>query len=179
LNSQSQTDNSFERLIESVKRGDSNRFGNLYDYSSSLIYRYLRLHSDGEEEAETLTIEVYLHAWRDIVSDKIQQSSLLSSLFKISRKILIQHHRKRIGSSPIDSYGDIILNDPNESGKKDHHLQNIKFSLTLLPYEYAKILEYRFLIGLSISETARIINMSESKTKILQFRALSELKKFS
>jgi len=69
--------------------------------------------------------------------------------------------------------------DPEPEDAVSHRLefQELQRRMEFLPEDYQTVLTLRFLSGLSPEETARMMNRSEGAVRVLQFRALTALKR--
>lgn len=59
-----------------------------------------------------------------------------------------------------------------ELGENGHAAERVFALLKVLPERYREVLNCRFLLNLSIRQTAEVMGISEANVKTLQFRAL-------
>jgi RNA polymerase sigma-70 factor (ECF subfamily) len=53
-------------LLKVAKEGDTGAFGELYERHSRVVFRFLYAHLSDRLDAEDLTEEVFLRAWRSL-----------------------------------------------------------------------------------------------------------------
>jgi RNA polymerase sigma-70 factor (ECF subfamily) len=147
-----------------------------YQDNLGLIYRYIYSKVGNREEAEDLTSQTFIKAVRGIDHARSPQS-MQKWLFQIARTTVADHWRAyyRISVSSLDELLDAGWEGPTEeepvvsSTKPDERVQRI---LKALPEHYREVLTCRFLLNLSIRDTAQRLGLTEANVKVLQFRAL-------
>lgn len=82
-----------ERLIKEAQSGKAEAFGKLYDDHISRIYRFILLKVSRKTDAEDITHQVFLSAWQNIRSYKIQGNPFSSWLYKIAHNAVIDFYR--------------------------------------------------------------------------------------
>lgn len=133
------------------------------------------------EQSEDLTQDVFIKAFNYLDSFR-WDSSPKTWLVQIARNLTIDYLRKK---KPIELNDEVLKNikssDPspetilqiNEKNKElFHHIHQLKVS-------FQEIIIYRKVMELTINETAKLLNCSESKVKTSQHRAMKLLKKNS
>lgn len=164
-------------LIKQVKNGDTEAFGVLYEQYADVIFRYVYSHLDARVEAEDLTEDIFLRAWKALPKYDERGLPFSAFLFRIARNSLIDYYRQR---KIVHSIDDIEIQS-HEAGLEETVELNIenrdlKKSLDGLREDYRNVLIFRFLSGLSPEETAEMMQRSVGAIRVLQHRALSALK---
>lgn len=143
-----------------------------------LIYRYVSRHVRNEQDAEDLTAQVFLKAVRSL---DLERSTLHQQawLFQVARTTIADYWRVYYRRSPTHSLDKLVeagWEGPAveegailESSAAADRVQDI---LQLLPARYREVLTCRFLLNLSIRETAACMGLTETNVKVIQFRAL-------
>ena len=173
-------DNDHE-LIKKAQRGDVNAFGDLYESHAPAIFRYLFSHLDNQMDAEDLTGEVFLKAWRSLPKYTERGVPFLAFLFKIARNILVDHYRKNYhletkDPQEMDGYSAEVISEPVEVvGSQIEHQQILRV-LHKLRTDYQSVLTLRFISELSPEETAQVMKRSVGAIRVLQHRALAVLR---
>jgi len=147
-----------------------------YEENLGLIYRYIYSKVGNREEAEDLTSQTFIKAVRSVDRARSPQS-MQKWLFQIARTTVADHWRAyyRISVSSLDELLDAGWEGPTEeepvpiSTAPGERVQRI---LMALPEHYREILTCRFLLNLSIRDTAQRMGLTEANVKVLQFRAL-------
>ncbi len=166
-----------ELVIKQVKNGDAEAFGTLYEQYADMIFRYVYSHLDNRLDAEDLTEEIFLRAWRALPKYDERGLPFSAFLFRIARNSLIDYSRQ---SKSVSSIDDIELQS-HEAGPEevvDLRIENhdLKKTIAELREDYRNVLIFRFLSGLSPEETADVMQRSVGAVRVLQHRALSALK---
>jgi len=167
------------QLVKEAAAGDHQAFGILFDRYSLNIYRFLRSQVYDPFEAENLTSEVFLRAWRSLPSYRDLGHPFSTYLFRIARNAVIDQRRKnRVQVQPLNTItlpGD-DMDRPGEALARNQELKLLYEGLLGLKEVHRSVLVLRFLIGLSNGEVAQIMDRSEGAVRVLQHRALKKLR---
>jgi RNA polymerase sigma-70 factor (ECF subfamily) len=169
-------------LIRSVKRGDAEAYGLLYDQHVSAVYRYLYIHLSNRQDAEDLTSEVFLRAWQSLPNYDERGVPFLSYLFRVARNALIDHYRRNQRMVPeLTEEMELYLQDlrpgPAEIVSKNLENQELHRLLRDLREDYQAVLVLRFISNLTPEEIAEVMERSVGAVRVLQHRALNALRK--
>ena len=167
-------------LIIRAKGGEAEAFGLLYDEYLPKIYRFVLLKTGHREEAEDLTHQVFLQAWKSLKSYNDQGYPFSSWLYRIARNLTVDYYRRFRLNIPLE--------ESRFFGAKDEIDLAVNFDLskesTRLTVAIQKLKDIeqtviimRFIDELSIKETAGAIDKSEGAVKLIQHRAIQKLKK--
>lgn len=167
-----------KNLIERAIGGEAEAFGQLYDKYQSGIYRFIYLKVGLREEAEDLTHQVFLKSWQNISGYSFQGFPFSSWLYSIARNQVIDYYRLKKDTIEIESIAEIkIGGDLKNSLDNKIGIENVKKAVLELNSEQQDVIILRFIEDLSIKETALTLDKSESAVKLLQHRAVKNLKK--
>lgn len=150
----------------------------LFDQYSGLIYRYILLMINHKEEAEDLTQEVFIRAYKGL--DHFRgQSSYKTWLYSIARNITYDHYRKK---KMVSAFKNILQSQseelfPDEIVEMKEQSRFLHQAILELKLPYREIIILRKIKGYPISETAMILGWTEAKVKTTLHRALKSLKK--
>ena len=147
-----------------------------YRENLDLIYRYVYSKVGNREEAEDLTAQVFLKAVRALDHERSPQSTR-KWLFQVARTTIVDYWRAkyRVAMSSLDILLENSWEGPAEEdpfgihGKPAERVQRI---LETLPAHYREVLTCRFLLDLSIRDTAVRMGLTEGNVRAVQFRAL-------
>ena len=140
------------------------------------VYRFVFKSLRNREEAEDLTSQIFLKALRYLDPEHSTRSAR-SWLFKIAHTTIADYWRTyyRAPTSSLDvrlEAGWEGLTEEVIVGTNDLAAERVRNLLQALPERYREMLRCRFLLNLSIRETAATMGVSEATVKILQFRAI-------
>jgi RNA polymerase sigma-70 factor (ECF subfamily) len=167
-------------LLKIAKEGDTGAFGELYERHSRVVFRFLYAHLSDRLDAEDLTEEVFLRAWRSLSAYNDQGVPFLAYLFKIARNVLVDFYRRTGRSGGLMSIEEKTIpdfrSDPSETAMVSLEHQEVRRTLEKLREDYRTVLVLRFLSGLSPEETGEVMGRTPGAVRILQHRALSALR---
>ena len=148
----------------------------LYRENLNLIYRYVYSKIGNREEAEDLTSQIFVKAIRSVHTER-GALSVQKWLFQVARTTIADFWRARyrIATSSLEALLDSGWEGPAQSEAVEldsSPVDRLQGLLQKLPEHYREVLNCRFLLNLSIRETALRLGLSEANVKVLQFRAL-------
>jgi len=152
-------------------------FQTVYQENLGVIYRYVYSKVGVREEAEDLTAQIFMKAARDIDVAR-GPHSMQKWLFQVAQTTVADYWR-RYYRTPVSSL-DALLESGWEGPVETEPIASLSTTptervhalLRLLPDHHREVLTCRFLLHLSIKETALALNLTEANVKVLQFRAL-------
>src|SRR5512138_891545 len=104
-----------EQLIKQVKNGDAEAFGVLYEQYAEVIFRYVYSHLESRLDAEDLTEEIFVRAWRALPKYDDRGLPFSAFLFRVARNSLIDYYRQR---KVVQSIEDVELQS-KEAGPEE------------------------------------------------------------
>lgn len=157
---------------------DAQSFRTLYQENLGVVYRFVYSKVGNREEAEDLTSQVFLKAVRGLDRERGSQS-IQSWLYQVARTTIADYWRAfyKVRATSLESMLEQGWEEPAEervelvSYRPEERVRRL---LELLPPHYREVLVCRFLLNLSIKETAERMGLSEANVKVLQFRALKK-----
>lgn len=158
---------------------DPGAYAQLYDTYVKQIYRFVYFKVSSHEEAEDITSEVFLKAWR-FLQEKKEINSFSGLLYRIARNAVIDLYRARASKpeSPINEDTDV-----GDSGKWYADVSNkvdterIVTAIKKLKQEYQEIITLRYVDELEIAEIAEIVGKNNLAIRVTLHRAVGKLKK--
>ena len=138
------------------------------------IYRFLYARLGNREDAEDLTSQVFLKAFRQLDVGRAERS-IASWLYTVARNVLADHWRDQYRYGPIAELNENLADrtDTPRLADDDEKVRQVNEILALLPARYRGVLELRFLRGYSIDETAHALGITPGNVKVIQHRALA------
>jgi RNA polymerase sigma-70 factor (ECF subfamily) len=168
-------------LVELARGGDSEAFGQLYDHYNTSVYRFVYYRVGSVALAEDLTSETFFRALRSMSSFKWQGKDFGAWLMTIARTLTADHYKA--GRTRLEyATEDMGAHDSATEGPENAVLASLTNEVLLealreLPAEQQECLIMRFLQGLSIAETAKVLGRSDGAVKQLQLRGVRNLAK--
>ncbi|MDA5281557.1 ECF subfamily RNA polymerase sigma factor, BldN family [Streptomyces sp. NPDC054904] len=166
-------------LVERAQAGEADAFGRLYDQYSDTVYRYIYYRVGGKATAEDLTSETFLRALRRISTFTWQGRDFGAWLVTIARNLVADHFKSSRFRLEVTT-GEMLDANEVERSPEDSVLESLSNAALLeavrkLNPQQQECVTLRFLQGLSVAETARVMGKNEGAIKTLQYRAVRTL----
>jgi RNA polymerase sigma-70 factor (ECF subfamily) len=166
-------------LVRAAQDGDRQAFAELFDRYHDVVHRYVLFRMADRTLAEDITQETFLRALRRIGSVTYQGRDIGAWFVTIARNLIFDHvksSRYRLESTTSD----LIELAPSTHGPEQQVLEGATNDELLrcvrrLNDDQQECIKLRFLQGLSVAETARIMERNEGAVKALQHRAVRRL----
>jgi RNA polymerase sigma-70 factor (ECF subfamily) len=168
-----------KNIIEKAIMGEASAFGLLYDRYQPQIYRFIYLKVGHREEAEDLTHQVFLKSWNSIDNYTFQNLPFSSWLYRIARNQVIDYYRtkKDVLSIEIEEIVELRMESPAVYIDNNIDAAKLREAIIKLNLEQQDVIVLRFIEDFSIKETASAMDKTEMAVKLLQHRAIKNLKK--
>jgi RNA polymerase sigma-70 factor (ECF subfamily) len=169
-----------EKLIKSAVKGDASAFGQLYDHYQPMIYRFVAVKVSRREEAEDITHQVFMSAWLNVKSYQHRGHPFSSWLYQIARNQVIDFYRSRRSDTPIDAIDPeyfAVATSAEFAIPMKLEVEAVRQAMKKLKPEYEDVIILRFIEDLSLKEVAGVLGKTEGAVKLMQHRAMRELKK--
>ena len=168
-------------LVDLARAGDTEAFGQLYDHYVTGVYRLAYYRLGSKQLAEDITAETFVRALRSISTFTWQGKDFGAWLTTIARNLITDHYkssRQRL-ELVVDAVPERSAADPGPEAEVLAALSSadIMRAVQALPPEQRDCVLMRFMEGLSIAETAQVLDRSEGAIKQLQLRAVRNLAK--
>lgn len=173
------TDNGTWDLVRSSQAGDMAAFSDLFERYYDVVFRYVLFRMNDRTLAEDITQETFVRALRRIGSVTYQGRDIAAWFVTIARNLIFDHvksSRYKLESTTAD----MVDLSPSTSGPEQQvidgatHDELLRCVQKLNP-DQQECIQLRFLQGLSVAETARIMERNEGAVKALQHRAVRRL----
>jgi RNA polymerase sigma-70 factor, ECF subfamily len=169
------------QLVQEAQNGSAGAFGELYTRHAERVFRFLYAHVNDRLDAEDLTAEVFMRAWKALPQFRQKGIPFTAFLFRIARNALIDFYRRSrrqkqaVSLDEAEEENRLSLPQRGEQSDPLEHQELVRL-LSGLKDDYQTVIRLRFLAGLSPEETARVMKRSEGAVRVLQFRALAALR---
>lgn len=170
-----------DSLIHSAQNGDGEAFGKLYDEYMPRIYRFIFLKTSRKQDAEDITHQVFLNAWKNIGGYVPQGFPFSSWLYRIASNAVIDYYRTKRDHQDIETVPEERFAEAPELEKRLDialNVEVVKTSLGRLETDQQNVLIMKFVDELSNGEIAQALGKSEGAVRVIQHRALKQLKKY-
>lgn len=151
-----------------------------YTLHSEAIFKYIFMMIRDYQEAEDLTHETFVKAYKSYHTFKYQANEK-TWLYRIAHNVTIDYTRRR---KPVHLIQELFSLKNNEATSSPEEIIEINEStkkilevLGRLKQSYREVIILRKIKELSIKETAHILNWSESKVKSTLSRAIQNFEK--
>lgn len=151
-------------------------FEDAYNAHSGAIYKFLFWRTKDTQLSEDLTSTTFQKAWASRGSFK--GGSQLAWLYRIARNTLFDYWRKN-KELAYDNLGEMETDatvSTAETLDKELEIERLKIALTKLPTDMRKIVQLRFIEGLSSKQVAERLDLEDGNVRIIQYRALKKLR---
>ena len=171
---------SSDSLLDRAQKLDARALAAIHDRYYPAVYRYIRYRLDNEQMVEDLSSEVFLRLLDHLHRQKGPINDLRAWLLGTSANLVNDHLRQkyRRPQEVLDNHERLPSTDNPESQveQNDSH-REVREAMQKLTNEQQHVLALRFSQGLSLEETAQVLEKTTGAIKVLQFRALATLRK--
>jgi RNA polymerase sigma-70 factor (ECF subfamily) len=167
------------QYVRLAQDGDGEAFGKLYDRYVDMVFRFIYFRVNDRALAEDFTSETFLRALRRISSISYQGRDIGAWFITIARNIVLDHlksARHRLELTTADTLeGKEQVASTEEAVLDLLQSERLMQAVAQLGDEQRECVMLRFVHGLSVSETAKVMNKNDGAIKALQHRAVRKL----
>jgi RNA polymerase sigma-70 factor (ECF subfamily) len=179
------------RCVLRAMRGEPGAFGLLYQRHVDAVYNYVHFRVRDEATAEDLTQDVFTSAFKGMAQLKAEDK-FKHWLLRIAHNRVLNHWRAQsVGPErstlPLDDDGAAAWPGPPEAALADDGqmaaaeirlaVGDVLAALDRLTDLQQQVIALRFVAGLSVAETAAVMERSNGAVKNLQHHALAALRR--
>ncbi len=151
----------------------------LYNHYAPTIFAYIRQHEVTREEAEDLTLEVFIAALERNNLSELPDTEKLAWLRRVAHNKLVDSYR-RFNRHPAVTLEEVVMQNGAWPSPELSILQQEEYgwlyeALTRLPASQQQVLRLRYGNGLRFAEIAIMLNKREEAVRKLLSRALNAL----
>lgn len=168
-----------EALVARAAGGDRAAFAEFYQIHHRQVYLYLRYRIAHREDAEDLTQQAFLQAWRWLAKSGPISAPLVPWLLTIAHNLAVSFYRKHRSTEPIEEHPPEPDADQDPARLSETHFEHerVRAAILKLKPEQQQVISMRYLQELSHREIARALGRSEVNIRVIQHRALGEVKR--
>ena len=166
-------------LVARAQRGDAAAYGGLYERYPDSIYRYAYYRVSDHDEAEDLTETIFLKAWEALPRFRSNGSTFRAWLYRIAHNAIVDRLRTRKTVVPLEQALDVRDTEavsPEAAAEAEQESARLGAALSELSPRLQEVILNRFVNGLSHAETAKVMGLREGHVRVLQHRALREMR---
>lgn len=165
-------------LIQRAVGGDQAAFAALYDKHVAQIYRHVYYRVGGQADAEDITQEVFVRAWKAISRYRRGDALFVSWLLVIARNLITDYYRARKNNETLEDkdFPASPEASPETAVERNFEKDELRKAISKLKEIKQKVLLMRFIDGFSYAEISRALKKSEGAVRVIQCRALLDLK---
>lgn len=165
--------------------GDAEALGHLYDIYSPRVLTAMRIKARGDGAlAEDMAQQVWESVARSIRTYESGKSGFGTWLMRVADNVAVSYFRGTLRFRREHLTGDLLDFDssdpaggPEEEMARMLMAEHLAAEVDALAPAQRECIRYRFIMGFSLAETARLMKKKENAIKQLQFRALETLRK--
>lgn len=151
-------------FLARAAEGDRDAFGALYDATSSLVYSLVFRILNNPADAEEVTLDVYMQAWRDARRFDSSRGGVGAWLVTIARsraldRIRSHESRQKREAPPLEYDIQSDVPTPEELSAMSQDRRAVSAAMAALSAEQREVIELAYFRGMSQSEMAEHLNL--------------------
>jgi RNA polymerase sigma-70 factor (ECF subfamily) len=169
-----------ETLVDLAIQGDESAFALLFDRHYDQVFRMIYYRLGRRQDAEDLAQQVFLQAWRAVGRYRRTASPFIAWLATIAHNTVSTYYRRQHKHTSLEeTLTDLPSPEQLESvAELSLEHDRVREMMAHLPPQYTKVLTLRFVDDLSYAEIAGLLGKSEASVRVMQCRALQQLRRY-
>ncbi len=167
-------------LVQQAIKRDRTAFTALYERCVDKVYRHVYYRISNQADAEDITQEAFVKAWKAIEKYKRTGAPFVTWLITIADNLVADHYKSRQKTVITD---EVYEKNPSNQVSDPEGLAEVNFNNTLikeailkLKGDKQKVILMHFIDGFSYEEIAKALKKSEGAIRVIQYRALDDLR---
>ncbi|HLZ68269.1 MAG TPA: sigma-70 family RNA polymerase sigma factor [Dehalococcoidia bacterium] len=167
------------RLLDAAIDGDDAAFAGLYDLHLTRVYRHVFYRVGNRADAEDLTQQVFLQAWRAIARYQRTGAPFIAWLLTIAHNLIVSFYRqaKDRPALDLDPVAAERWSNPEHEVLAEYDRLAVRAAVLRLKPEQQHVVTMRFLENFDYATIAGALGKSEGNVRVIQHRALNELRR--
>ncbi len=170
-----------DSLVRRAVQRDREAFASLYDRHVEHVYKHIYYMVSNKSDAEDITQEVFIRAWKYIDKYRYRGVPFVAWLIKIARNLIVDHYHYKARKKEVPLVEPEALiqtgeTNPEAITEASLNRSHIRKAILKLKGEKQTVILMRFIDGFSYKEIAKVLNKSEGAVRVIQYRALNELR---
>ena len=169
-----------EELLARAHQLDEEALAELHEAFYPVVYRFVRFRLEDEQLVEDITSEVFLRLLDALRQQRTSVRDVRGWLLGTASNLVYDHLRRKYRHpiEELEQHEDLPDElHPETIVESDMANQIVRQCVKELTEDQQKVLSLRFAQGMSVGGTARIVHKSVNAVKVLQYRALSTLRR--
>ena len=166
-------------LVQRAIDRDRAAFTVLYDSCIDRVYKHVYYRVSNQTDAEDITQEVFIKAWRAIDKYKSTGAPFVAWLIAIAHNLIIDYYRAKKDFASLeeaDACGQNDETNPEVMVESIFKQNSVRDAISRLKEEKQKVIIMRFIDGFSYKEIADSMGKKEGAVRVIQYRALNDLR---
>ena len=168
------------RLISLAVAGNRDAFGHLYERYRLRVFRHAFFLTGDSLLAEDITAHTFLNALQAISRYQPRGVPFVAWLLRIACNLTINYKKslKNNGHAQLPEAleAEGAAYSPEDSIQRKDEGERVWQEVRCLPYEQRQVIVMRFIDDLSYQDIAQILGKSVGAVRVIQFRALTNLR---
>jgi RNA polymerase sigma-70 factor (ECF subfamily) len=167
-----------DELVRAARAGDASAFDALVGLLGASVYRFVRARVP-DADAEDLTQRVFVRVIEGLPGYQDRGLPFSAWVFRIARNVVVDAGRARRDHLSLDAAAAVSspLPGPAELVESAADRGQLTRALARLPSDQRDVITYRYFADLSTRDIATAIGKHEGTVRVLQFRALRNLRR--
>lgn len=168
-----------KRLLNRIQQFDTQALSEVYDTFSPRIYGYVYRRTGQVDTAQDITAETFHRLLVALKRESGPRDNLSAWLYRVAHNLIVDYYRHRSLEETLElDVESLARTQPEQDQGIQKELEaETRAALLQLTTLQQQIIVLRFLEGLSLKETAQIVQRDVSAVKALQHRALNSLRR--
>jgi RNA polymerase sigma-70 factor (ECF subfamily) len=167
-----------QSLVGRAGGGDRQAFGELYDRHVTPVYRHIYCMVNDRQLAEDLTAQTFLQALQAIGRYEERGIPFRVWLLRIAKNLTINHCRLERNHNSSRNHGSERASlSPEQFCEAKLREEEVWRAVRSLGRDQRQVIILRFVDGLSYPEVAQVLGKSIGAVRVVQYRALSALRR--
>jgi RNA polymerase sigma-70 factor (ECF subfamily) len=170
-----------QRLVEAACRGEESAIEALYRTHYDAIYRYVLLRLGSSSAAEDVTSQVFLGMVRGLGRYRDEGRPFVAWLYAMARK-QVAFFQRGLGRAPgvvdREAAEELVAKTAGPAATAEQREVRVAIAraLTKVPEGQREVIMLRYILSMSVADTAAAVGRTEGAVKQLQLRGLATLK---
>jgi RNA polymerase sigma-70 factor (ECF subfamily) len=171
-----------KREVRGAARGNQDSAAALFDHLYPRVYRYASARLSNRQDAEDVAAETFAKVLRGLDRFRWRGNGFEAWVFRIAKNLIIDRYRvgdrEVVGDELVDSVLPVQVDGPEAGVLAGEQRDDLTRMIERLPDEQREVVLLRFAGELDTHEVAAATNRNANAVRQLQFRALTNLRKW-